>query len=73
MGRYESHIEELMQQIWQSIQEELERQAQNLAEKLLAWIERQLENALNELMAQCFGPIAMAGLALVFVYRKQRP
>ena len=66
-------IEELMQQIWQSIQEELERQAQNLAEKLLAWIERQLENALNELMAQCFGPIAMAGLALVFVYRKQRP
>jgi len=53
----EQKAEEFMDQLWKSIQEEMERQAQSF---------------IDELLAQCLGPSAMAGLALALVYRRQR-
>lgn len=51
----EQAAEDFMQRIWAEIQKEIEKQATNFFQNLIS---------------QCFGPTAMLGLAMAFVYRR---
>jgi len=68
--------EEFMDQLWKSLQEELARQAKSYMHRLLQSIQKEIQRKtkdfLEKIRNQCFGPIAMAGMALAFVYHKQR-
>ncbi len=64
----EQAVEDLMQQIWDSIQKEFAEQRDQLLERL--W--RKVKGFVEELLASCTGSFAMLGLALAFTCRRRR-